>query len=794
MGGSTGKAVLGAVVTVGVSFLLPGSAAFTTSLFFKRLAVATALSLLSKSLAPKITTPEEQFAQQSRQSDVTSNNPIETWKVPYGQTQVGGVAIYADLSLSDSNYLNYQIVYSPVPITGYNAIYVNQDNAADLTHQEFDGNSQTDEFLVSNVPASGFGLFGLNATLDVEGTGTYTTRSTSVEFRSDVTQHVFLWVRGSSNISWQAKTAQGSDPNYTDIQNVSGLSGSGGNTTQLTNFGKLYELIYHNDTANTRRMFVDFTATNSTSFGFRSYAFQGPTLIEKYRNDLTVALHRGDQNESEGSGMVGLLIDDTQKAHTSSGEFLTWFSVNSSNPNTTLGDHSDVRSSYVFNVPTIGGTSDIYPVFSDLARAYLRIKRNDDIFQNQIPNVSAILKGVKLYDPRDSSHSATDSSTWEWSNNPALVLLDYLTNAEYGCNVALTDIDIESVKDCANLCDEEVTVEADDNGNGYGLGKFVDVSDLNPDHRLASKLAWIAKPQTDGLGLPPFHQGHTVVPYVRSPMTSSGTWTEITATTHSGYETFSGSGVTPTLTMIDTVEKDNPRSGIIFSTANTHTSATALKNIENAGVDQDHIKLGYKMKRYTCNGVVDTANSKKVNIDNILTSMAGKLAYTNGKFVFFGGEYQTPAGTITEDEITGSFSITAKPPARDLFNKVKGIYSDRNQRFVPTDFEHYAPSNYLDDDDGNISSVDLQLSMVTSLGQAMRLAKITLERARRSRIIEMSCNLSVLKYQVGDTVRVTYSRWGLNAETYEVMEMSIDLNDSPKVNMVLQQTEASIYT
>ena len=125
---------------------------------------------------------------------------------------------------------------------------------------------------------------------------------------------------------------------------------------------------------------------------------------------------------------------------------------------------------------------------------------------------------------------------------------------------------------------------------------------------------------------------------------------------------------------------------------------------------------------------------------------------------------------------------------------MKGIYSDRNQRFVPTDFEHYAPSNYLDDDDDNISSVDLQLTMVTSLGQAMRLSKITLERARRSRIIEMSCNLSVLKYQVGDTVRVTYSRWGLNAETYEVMEMSIDLNDSPKVNMVLQQTEASIYT
>lgn len=791
MGGSTGKTILSSAVMVGASFLLPGSAAFTTSLFFKRLAVTTALSLLSKSLAPKITTPEEQFAQQSRQSDVTSNNPIETWKIPYGQTQVGGVAVYADLSYSDSNYLNYQIVYSPVPITGYNAIYVNQDNAADESHQEFDGNSQTDEFLYSNLSSAGFSLLGANATLDIEGTGTYTTRTTSIQFNPGVTKHVFLWVRGNSNISWTAKTAQGSDPNYTDIQTVSELSGSGGNTTQLTNFGKLYEFIYHNDTANTRRMFVDFTATNSTSFGFLSQAFISPTLIEKYRNDLTINLNKGDQNEFATTGVVGFLTDDTQEAHTSSGKFLTWFRVNTQNANSTLGDHSDLRSSYVFDVPTIGGSSDISPVFTDLARAFLRIKRNDDIFQNQIPNVSAILKGVKLYDPRDSSHSATDSSTWEWSNNPALVLLDYLTNEEYGCNVGLSDIDIESVKDCANLCDEEVAVDADDDGNGYGLGKFVNVSDLDADHPLSDRLCWIALPETDGVGLPPFHQGHTVVPFVRSTPTESGVWTEVTKDTHSGYQL---NAATPVLTMIDTIVKDNPRSGIILNLINSGTVATTLKNLWNPNSFYTHIKLGYKMKRYTCNGVVDTQNSKKVNIDNILTSMAGKLAYTNGKFIFLGGEYQTPAGTITEDEITGEFSITAKPPARDTFNKVKGIYSDRNQRFVPTDFEHYAPSNYLADDDDDVSSVDLQLSMVTSLGHAMRLAKITLERARYSRIIEMSCNLSVLKYQVGDTVRVTYDRWGLSAETYEVLEMSIDLNDSPKVNMVLQQTDASIYT
>ena len=115
-------------------------------------------------------------------------------------------------------------------------------------------------------------------------------------------------------------------------------------------------------------------------------------MIDKYENDLFIHLHLGSSNTGGPNGPVGVVTDDTRKAHTSSGEFLTWFRVDSTETGSTLGDHSDLRSSYLFNVPTVGGSSDISPLFSDLAYAYLRINRNDDVFQNQIPNVSSILK------------------------------------------------------------------------------------------------------------------------------------------------------------------------------------------------------------------------------------------------------------------------------------------------------------------------------------------------------------------------------------------------------------------
>src|SRR5210317_732049 len=52
-----------------------------------------------------------------------------------------------------------------------------------------------------------------------------------------------------------------------------------------------------------------------------------------------------------------------------------------------------------------------------------RFKWNQDAFSS-IPQVKVVLKGKKVYDPRDT--------TTKWTPNSALVLLDYLRNTRYG--------------------------------------------------------------------------------------------------------------------------------------------------------------------------------------------------------------------------------------------------------------------------------------------------------------------------------------------------------------------------
>jgi hypothetical protein len=91
-----------------------------------------------------------------------------------------------------------------------------------------------------------------------------------------------------------------------------------------------------------------------------------------------------------------------------------------------------------------------------LATAYLYVmlEYDADAFPNGVPEVTAVVKGKKVYDPR--------TSTTAWSDNPALCLRDYLTSGKEGTNTTIYNYgiseDIESVDDslvtiAANVCD-----------------------------------------------------------------------------------------------------------------------------------------------------------------------------------------------------------------------------------------------------------------------------------------------------------------------------------------------------
>ena len=102
---------------------------------------------------------------------------------------------------------------------------------------------------------------------------------------------------------------------------------------------------------------------------------------------------------------------------------------------------------------------------SGLAYVALRFKWNQDAF-NGLPEVRVTVRGKKIYDPRldttkggSGSHREDDPTTWAYSANSSLILLDYLRNTRYGKELPndAFETNYDTFKTSANTCDTQVT-------------------------------------------------------------------------------------------------------------------------------------------------------------------------------------------------------------------------------------------------------------------------------------------------------------------------------------------------
>jgi hypothetical protein len=106
---------------------------------------------------------------------------------------------------------------------------------------------------------------------------------------------------------------------------------------------------------------------------------------------------------------------------------------------------------------------------------YADLKDEDQIkvFPSGPPPYRVVLRGAKVFDPRlegtdPGDHDPDDEATWTWSDNAALVVLDYLTRLERGVPVGFGiplagpagRIDLGSFKAAADICDQLVALKA----------------------------------------------------------------------------------------------------------------------------------------------------------------------------------------------------------------------------------------------------------------------------------------------------------------------------------------------
>lgn len=292
---------------------------------------------------------------------------------------------------------------------------------------------------------------------------------------------------------------------------------------------------------------------------------------------------------------------------------------------------------------------------TDQAYIYAKLEFDPDAFEQGLPNISAKVKGRKIYDPR--------TSTTAWSQNPALVIRDYLTDSVYGLGATSAEIDDASFIAAANICEESVTL--------------------------------------------------------------------------------SGGGT------------------------------------------QD---------RYTFDGVVDTQNTPRSNLEQMLTSLNGALYYSNGKWSLRAGAYVTPTVTLDENDFVSGLTVTTANSARDSFNAIKGQFISPESNYQATDYPAITSSTFETEDNSERRYLNLDLPFTDNAARAQRIAKQILYKNRQEITVKAKFKMNAFQFQVGDTVMITNSRLGWTQKVFEIISWRLNFDkDEVTVDCELAETNSAVY-
>lgn len=101
------------------------------------------------------------------------------------------------------------------------------------------------------------------------------------------------------------------------------------------------------------------------------------------------------------------------------------------------------------------------------ASVHVTLGWNPDIYSGGVPNITFLVRGRKVYDPR--------TATTVYSANPALCLADYLVNIS-GLGFTYAEINEDALIAAANICDEDVDLAAGGTENRYECHGVVSTS------------------------------------------------------------------------------------------------------------------------------------------------------------------------------------------------------------------------------------------------------------------------------------------------------------------------------
>ena len=372
---------------------------------------------------------------------------------------------------------------------------------------------------------------------------------------------------------------------------------------------------------------------------------------------------------------------------------------------------------------------------SNCAYLYVKLKYDRNAFSG-LPTITADVRGRTLYDPRDGQT--------RYSNNPALVIRDYLSNAIYGRGIASSAIDDTSIAAAANACDIRITAPI-----------FSDIFTVSTTTEALTFAQPIPIDTGDGVKV----SSTATVP---SPLVAGTTYYAIKVTDTS-YQ---------------------------LATTMANSFAGTAIDLTSAGSGQ-HTLAQVNYAAYACDGTIDTNQTAYDNVRALLTACRGMLVFSGGKYRLV-LDVATTASSFgfTESNITGSWVIS-QAGKRAKYNRVTAGFYNPAKKWQP-DLAMVESTALRATDNGLILEAKIDLPFTANSYRAQNIGQLTLNQSRYGLVVKFSAFQEGLRCEVGDVVPITHSTPGWSAKLFRIMQ--IEIKDNDEVYVVAREYSASVYT
>jgi len=350
-----------------------------------------------------------------------------------------------------------------------------------------------------------------------------------------------------------------------------------------------------------------------------------------------------------------------------------------------------------------------------------------------VPQLTVQVKGKKVYDPR--------SDTTAWSSNAALCFLDYIQNDEYGKGLATADINMTTFETAADKCDalqnqpfygssyQNVTFSAAANTRNLCIQLYDDAFQNKVDEVISVK---------DSLG-----------------------------------------------TTIIAQENINAWKSDEFYDGTRDNCIIIDEDIDD-DYDDEGGSIFTQVKRFHCNGYVDTNKNVMDNAKELLANMRGIFTYINGKYELQIEDTGSSTFSITDDHIIAESGVSVDYGNKDKkANKVIVEFFNANLKYeldTVTEFHDATPNYYSDD--GEILEIKAEFPYVTDPYIASNMAKAILGRSRNQTTVQFLGTPEMYKLNVGDIVDLTYAGLGFSSKLFRIEALELQSNGLVSVSMI----------